>query len=168
MPERVRFVLAVIVQVVVLAAAPLARLEALTAGTRVVLETAPVDPYDVLAGYHVTLSYQIEREASADFDGPDGPVWLRLAPGEPGWRLIDVETTPGGRRDVRVRAEADGGRIRIVDAGRMYVSEAERTEVEAALREAERPARVELRVAGDGTAVVRRLLVGDRVFGADF
>jgi uncharacterized membrane-anchored protein len=50
----------------------------------------------------------------------------------------------------------------------MYVSEAERTEVEAALREAERPARVELRVAGDGTAVVRRLLVGDRVFGADF
>ena len=43
-----------------------------TTGERVVLQTAPVDPYDLFRGYYVTLSYDISRpQTLSELDGWD-------------------------------------------------------------------------------------------------
>ena len=57
-PKRAfAFRLAVAAQVAVLVALPLPKISTLHTGRTVFLQVAPVDPYNVLSGYHATLSY---------------------------------------------------------------------------------------------------------------
>jgi uncharacterized membrane-anchored protein len=51
----------IVAQLAILAAIPLRQVRARLSGTTVTLETVPVDPYDVLSGYYVTLRYAAEQ-----------------------------------------------------------------------------------------------------------
>lgn len=55
------FWLALVAQFLLLATVPAQAIYTLTTGTTVFLQTAPVDPYDVLRGYYQVLSYDISR-----------------------------------------------------------------------------------------------------------
>lgn len=170
MTDRKRFGLALAFQIVLLAVIPLTRLEAITGGRPISLVTRPVDPYDLWAGYFVTLNYQIEADAQDDWRGDDDEVWLWISPAEPGWTLTEVlsgrDDLPSGEVAIPARVD-EYGRIRLKDAGRMYIPEDSRTEVETAMREAKARPVVDLLVDSKGQVVVRRLRVDDVVFGAD-
>ena len=100
--------------------------QGLNEGTRVQLETAPVDPRDLLRGDYVILSYKISRVPPACFVAPpQGPltagttVWVlleeqengfygiaqaglsRLSPG-PGQVLLRGSAVESGARDLRL------------------------------------------------------------------
>ncbi|WP_242346291.1 GDYXXLXY domain-containing protein [Anaeromyxobacter terrae] len=155
-------------QVAILAAIPLRQVRARLAGTVVTLETVPFDPYDVLSGYYATLRYAAES--------PPGLAEARLAPGdtafivleraEPAWRAVGVAREPpaataGGR--VAVRALMTRRGLEIVSAGRFYVPETRRAEVDEALRARHGTALVDLRVDAAGDVALLRLRDGERV-----
>lgn len=162
-----RILLAVALQVGLLAviAGPGAR--ATVVGTELRLRTVPVDPYDPLAGYYVTLGYEVERMSAPLVDGipPGSLVWLRLTEDDPA-QLLDVRTEPPEAEAgvVSVRGVVRGGRARLVGVDRFYVPEDDRTRVEAVLRANRATAVVVVKVIEGQTAVVRRLEVGDEVF----
>lgn len=166
-PKQVSFAGAVGLQLALLAAAPLTRIDALTAGTLVTLETAPVDPYDPLAGYYVTLGYAVEREAGRALDGYEGRLWLVVAADTPGWRYRRwSETRPSvGPDEAALPAVARSSRVRIEAASRLYISESVRFEIDEAMRAAKAPPLVDLSVGRLGSVIVRRLRVGRRVYG---
>lgn len=167
--EPWRFAGAVALQALLLASVGVSRLDAVRSDTVVTLEAHPLDPYDPLAGYYVTLAYTVEDEAGAwlpeDFEGP---VWLLLEPSDPGsdrearrvFRLARATTEPPAlaSRQARLRATVERGRVRIDQASRMYVPEARRAAIERALRAGSKPL-VDLRVSDAGAAVVVGLSV---------
>ena len=55
------FLLAVLVQVIIVAAVPARQIFTRLTGTTIRIITAPVDPYDFLSGYHVVLRYEISN-----------------------------------------------------------------------------------------------------------
>lgn len=166
--DRAGFLAAVVFQLVCLALVPAGRLGAWMGGEAITLQTAPIDPYDVLAGYFVTLHYDVERGARSQLEGlEDGPVWLVLAQAEPAWQLSKIDDAPleAGPDEVVLRGRLRHGNLRLRQISRFYVPEVERAEVESALRETETPPLVDLRVGSDGSALVLGLRVGDRRFG---
>jgi uncharacterized membrane-anchored protein len=151
----------VVLQLGILAAIPLRQARALLAGTEVTLETMPVDPYDLLSGYYVTLRYRAE-EAPRAAGLSDGEAWLLLAPGSPAWSGLEVRPgrpapAPG---QVAIRVEVERGRVRIPSAGRFYVPAARRGEVDQALRTVRSAALVDLKVGEDGSVALLRLHAG--------
>jgi uncharacterized membrane-anchored protein len=168
--RHARLVLVIAIQVAILAAIPLRQVRARLSGTVITLETMPVDPYDVLSGYYVTLRYRAEQppDAGALREG-DGPAWVLLAPAEPAWAPLRLarERPPAGDGTVALRVDVEHGRARIPSAGRFYVPEARREEVDRALRAAGSRALVDLKVDDDGNVALLRLRVGAVVVGAD-
>ncbi len=164
------FMAALGLQLVLLAAVPAKKIHARLTGTPIALMTRPVDPYDALAGYYVTLAYQVER-VPPEFR-PKGlsrgtSVWLELAPAEPAWRLVAVHGRVPAVADghavikgVWRRSEAD-----LPEASRLYIPEDDRHTVADALRAAGGRGIVDLRVTRQGTPIVVRLRVGGRTFG---
>lgn len=160
-PLRLFLVLAV--QVAILAAVPLRQVRARMGGEVVTLETVPFDPYDVLSGYYATLRYAVET--------PPGLAEARLAPGdtafialeraEPAWRAVGVQREPPG--GVSLRAVMTRRGLEIVSAGRFYVPEARRAEVDEALRARGGKALVDLRVDAAGNVALLRLRDGQRI-----
>ena len=164
------FVAAVLCQLVLLAIIPARQLRARHTGTDVTLMTRPVDPYDVLSGYYVTLGYAVEQvpkdlQPKNLRSGMD--IWLELGPAEPAWTLIALHTEPPtlNAGHVAIRGiwrhyEAD-----LPAASRLYIPESDRQRVETALRQVNGRGLVDLRIASDGTAAVLRLRVGPQSFG---
>ena len=164
------FVAALILQVVLLAGVPLAKIQARYTGRSVTLETRPVDPYDLLAGYYVTLAYAVELVPRNRRDpdlATDEPVWLELAPGTPAWTLVRAHAQlPQVSADhVIIRGQWRGTFADIPEASRLYIAETERADVDRALRSADGHGLVELRVGADGTPVPIHLRVAGRTFG---
>ncbi|HTN52045.1 MAG TPA: GDYXXLXY domain-containing protein [Anaeromyxobacter sp.] len=156
----------VLLQLGILAAIPLRQARARLAGTEVTLETMPVDPYDLLSGYYVTLRYRAEEAPRAAGLG-EGEAWLVLAPGSPAWSGVEVRAgrpvpAPG---QVAIRVEVERGRVRIPSAGRFYVPEARRHEVDEALRAVRSAALVDLKVGEDGSVALLRLRAGAVTIG---
>lgn len=165
------------VQILVVAAVPAPQLVARAVGEEVTLRTSPVDPYDPLAGYYVTLAYEVARgdqhEAArtrledADLDG-DARVWVVVAPDEPAWRLVRYSLEPEARgEEIALPARWTKSGLRLDGARRFYVPEAKRREVAEALEAVDQRALVELRVGPDGTLAPVRLRAGDATFGHD-
>lgn len=162
--DGLRLLAVIAVQAAILAAIPSRQVKAHTSGTSITLETAPVDPLDPLSGYHVTLRYRAE-EVVAEAPGERGaPAWLVVERGDPAWRGVAClpsrpEPVPG---QLALRAQVEDRRCRIPSAGRFYIPETRRAEVDAALREA-RAALVDLRVDADGNVALVRLRAGRSV-----
>ena len=163
---------AVLVQVLILAAVPGQKMYTLLTGRTVVLRTAPVDPYDILSGYYVTLSYEISRfdsvPGSVAFEGQaDGtPMYVVLRQGEDGfWQ---AESVHPARPDVAADRVVIKGRKswRAIEYGieTYYIPEAARGTIEDDLRQHARDARIEVKVDRFGRAALVRLLIGDRVY----
>lgn len=70
----------------------------LITGTRVTLETTPVDPHSLFRGDYARLSYALSevdlgRHGLSEVARGDR-VWVELAPGEPGWTLTRASSMP--------------------------------------------------------------------------
>lgn len=162
MREWLRLAAVVAVQLAILVAIPLPQVLARHRGTLVTLRTAPVDPFDVLAGHYVTLSYEVERGSAARAQpGLSGGerVWLTVARAEPAWTLVSVtrERPAPAPDQVSIRARwRRWGAAELEDASRLYVTEAQGKAVDARRRTRQADL-VELRVDADGTPAVMRL-----------
>lgn len=170
MRRWLRLAIVLAVQLVILVAVPFRQVLARLRGTTVTLRTAPVDPYDLLAGHFVTLAYEVERVgphlAPGDLRAGE-EVWLTVVRGEPAWTLEAVTrerpAPASGRASIRARwrwGGEQGGSAELEGAGRFYVTEERGKELDA--RRWSRPASlVVLRVGEDGTPAVVDLRPGE-------
>ena len=155
-------------QVGILASMPFRAVGALRGGTEIVLETEPVDPFDPLSGYYVTLAYVAERPVGeAPSFRIDEALWVTVERTEPAWTPVSVtRERPAPHPDrVSILGRWDGWRARIGDASRFFIPEDRRTEIEDLLNASGRRGLVDLRVGRDGTPALLRMRVGGRSFG---
>jgi len=172
MVRHILFVAAVAAQLAILAWSPLEKCLIRAEGTVIVLRTRPVDPYDVLSGYYMTLSFEISEPDGLDESGltegatvyttlarGDDHVWNAVAVGDalPA-DLADGEAVIKGRRSNSWRTSV------IYGIERYYVPEAMREEIEDAIRAEEQQILVEVAVDDDGDSSLLRLRVGDTVY----
>jgi len=157
------------VQVLALAAIPVRTLRTRAQGADVALWTAPVDPYDVLSGYYVTLTYEAEAVSTRDEHKfqKDDDVWVTVRRGDPAWTQVSVrsERPAASPDEISLRARWIGWRAEIVNAGRLYIPETERDRASKLLSDAKGRGLVDLKVDADGGVSVMRLRVGDATFG---
>ena len=174
MPDRLRLGAAIAVQLLILALVPARQVLAGLGGQSITLRTEPVDPFDPFSGPFVTLAYEAERAPLLGGTSPaEGqPVWVVVARDAPAWSPVGVavEKPPEAPDRVVLRATWRHARARIDSAGRFYLPQEKAKAVDEALRwradGSTRPtALVELQVDGDGRVRLRRLRVGEQVFG---
>lgn len=152
-------------------------------GKTIVLQTAPVDPYDLMRGYSQTLGYEISNPTTLKslpggqlFAQPyQGSVYMVLAaPEQPDarppkpWKPIRVSTTfpqnlPANQ--VVLKGESDGGRI-AYGLETYYMPEDQREQVNTVIGQVQRRSQqsfvVEAKVDTRGHAVPVSLWVRDR------
>jgi len=161
------FIAAVALQALIVAAVPAGRAWTLLTGRTVFLKTAPVDPYDILSGYHVVISYEI----SALDRLPGNPalkrgehVYVVLTPGQDGfWHPV----TAGRKRPETVAPDevvirGARGKYGRIDYGieHYFIPEGKGEEIAGRLRAARDTARAEVKVDALGHAALVRLHVG--------
>ncbi|MCZ6786954.1 MAG: GDYXXLXY domain-containing protein [Planctomycetota bacterium] len=155
-----------VAQVGILAIVPARHVRARVSGTRITLRTVPFDPYDVMSGYYVRLSYEVEEKARRagleDLEKRD-LAWIEVRRAEPAWEFVAVtRDRPAGRADtVALPARWTGGRFEIVGARRLYIPESQRERAD----EAAGRALVDARVGSDGTVALIRMRFGELTFG---
>jgi len=167
------FAVAVLAQFVILAVAPAEKIMIRAEGRVVTLRTRPVDPYDVLRGYYMTLSYEVSeppgfsakdeergaRKYTVIAAGEDG-VWSAVSCGyEPPAELAEGQALLKGRVTLSRR---DGPIVYGIE--KYFVPEETRREIEDAIRGQQQRIRVDVAVDSDGDAAVLRLHVGDKVY----
>ncbi len=156
-------------QVLVLLAIPARNLITRATGREVTLWTAPVDPFDPLSGYYVTLSYEVERSAQAVGGqlGTEQPMWITVQEAETAWQFAgaSIERPSPAPDRVSLRAHWSGWRASIDGAHRLYIPETQRDRVAELLRTAKARGLVDLRVGEGGDVAVLRLRVGGETFG---
>jgi uncharacterized membrane-anchored protein len=159
------------VQLLIVAAVPGKKLLAVFSRVEITLETEPYDPYDVLSGYYVTLRYAVEtppQNAVGDGLEAGDPAWILLRKGSPAWTVVSVtgfRPTPGVDETV-LAATWDGHWARLDNLRKFYISEAVRDEVAEAMAKVRGKGLVDMRVGANGEAVLVRLRVADKTFGA--
>lgn len=164
------FVLAVAVQLAILAAIPARVIIARSYGTTVALKIRPVDPYDILSGYHMVIRYDISnlKETAGWDDAPrKGHIYVVLTEGsDASWNAVSVhaempEDLPAGAVVIKGWRKYWGVQYGIEN---FYIPEEKRKEIGDDLRDNIDQARAEVAVGPDGTAALIRLRVGDRVY----
>ena len=167
------FALAVVVQLLILAAVPAKKAFAALTGTKVVLKVAPVDPYSIMSGYYVTLNYEISQPASMPATAESGrgcDVYVVLKPGPDGaWCAESVHAqrpgaVPSDRVVIRGRRTDNWRRAIEYGIESYYIPEDAREKIADDLREHIKDARVEVLVDRFGNAFLRRLLIQDRAY----
>ncbi len=155
-------------QVGILVSMPFRAVRARVAGTEIALETEPVDPFDPLSGYYVTLAYVAERPpgGASTFEMNEA-LWVTVERAEPAWTPVSVtRERPAPHPDrVSILGRWDGRRARIEGASRFFIPEDRRMEIEDLLAASGRRGLVDLRVGSDGTPALFRMRVGGRSFG---
>jgi len=145
------------------------------------LQTAPVDPYDLLRGYSVTLSYDVARvetlqrlpgwkQVSPDSTSVAGaPFYVILeapiASNQP-WQPVRLSRVPTvAANQVALRGRFTGGWI-TYGLETYYIPEAQREQINRDINQAQdpqkRPARVEVKVDAQGRAVPMSIWVDNR------
>jgi uncharacterized membrane-anchored protein len=165
------FIVAVALQVVIVAAVPARVSFTRFTGKTVFLKTAPIDPYDIMSGYYVTLSYEISIEENL----PPGPgldqglksgqhVYIVLQEGEDGiWDAIRASTRwPEDVPSGAVVIKGEKRRRRGIEFGieSYYIPEGKGEEIEAGLLGNRDTTRVEVKVDRFGNAALIRLHIG--------
>jgi uncharacterized membrane-anchored protein len=164
------FVAAVAVQLVILFAVPARQVFTRATGREVVLQVAPVDPYDVLKGYYVTLGYDISRTSS--FPHPptfaeDEVVYAIVEQQDDGpWQAVALERElptdlPANR--VAIRGRWHAWRI-LYGIEEFSIPESKRDVITDDLNKNRNEARVEVKVDANGQAALLRLKIQDRVY----
>ncbi|MFA6134845.1 MAG: GDYXXLXY domain-containing protein [Phycisphaerae bacterium] len=165
----VAFILAVIVQLGILAAVPARHIHALMTGTPVVLKTAPVDPYSIMSGYYVTLSYDISipPERHKWPDRTHTTIYATLVKGDgPAWKAVAFSTdwpTNVPADAVVLKGESDGWRI-CYGLEAYFLPETMRHEVANSLSQHRDSTLVDVMVDKQGHAALVRLRIGDKAY----
>ena len=170
----VAFIAAVIIQVLILVAVPARKVFTTATGKTVVLKVQPVDPYTILSGYYVTLSFDISRVDAFPNAGGISPgfsegdwCYAVVEMGDDGtWKPVSLEhELPDNLPDNRVAllGRLDDG---VIEYGieEFYIPEAQRHSIADDLRRNVDKARVEVKVDGGGHAALQRLIIEDRSY----
>jgi hypothetical protein len=177
-PRMALFAFAAVMQIAAIAYMVIDRAGILRSGTEVTLQTAPVDPRDLLRGDYVVLSYAIATAPTGELRGKaapgrHGPVYIHLTRGEDGFHravsmhLAPVEVPAG---DVLIRGRTFNG-TNCGKAGpefcptvgvrygieKYFVPEGEGREIESARNQGK--VTIVAAVAPDGRAAIKRLLL---------
>ena len=164
------FTLALAAQTAILAAVPAKKIHARLTGTLITIETAPVDPYSFLSGYHVILNYEIStppglKQFSDRNRGIE--VYVILEPDENNIynaRSIHPaipEDTP--QNCLLIKGKLAGPRV-IYGIESYFIPEKSRNQIEKDLRDNQRRAKAQIKVDKYGNAALIRLLVEDRIY----
>jgi uncharacterized membrane-anchored protein len=167
------FAAAVAAQVLILIALPLSKAYTRATGRTVILKVAPVDPYNILSGYYVTLGYDISRaESFPDAAGAqtpaDGAEVFAVVEEQAGgsWRPVRLTAVqPSGLPPNQAFIRGRRGRWRIeYGIEQFFIPEEKRGVIEEDLRKNLNEARVEVKVDAQGNAALVRLLIEDRIY----
>jgi uncharacterized membrane-anchored protein len=164
------FVLAVATQFLILAAVPAQKIYTRATGRSVTLKIRPVDPYDVLSGYYVTLNYEIANPAAfADSGvgaGGDQAYAVLEKQADGVWRPVSLSKTyPANLPENRIAIRGRYSYSRIeYGIEEFFIPEDKRAEIEQGLWKNRDQARVEVKVDSKGNAALVRLLIGDHVY----
>ena len=169
--KLIYFVLAVLVQVIILAAIPAKQVSAKLTGKLITIKTAPVDPYDFLSGYHVVLSYEISRPLGLEKlkreNRKNFPVYVVLKEGTDSiWYAESIhETWPQEPPDgcVIIKGKCTHSRVRY-GIESYFIPEKHRRDIEEDLRRNARQAKAQVKVDRFGNAALIRLLVDNKVY----
>jgi uncharacterized membrane-anchored protein len=163
------FVAAVALQALIVIGVPAGRVYTHLTGRTVFLKTAPIDPYDIMSGYHVALSYEISNkdQMGLPYVGRGDSVYVVLREGEDGFWHVDA-ASGSWPKAVAPDAVVIKGRYQQwrIEYGieSYFVPEGKGPEIEAALRGERGQARVEAKVDAFGNAALVRLHVGGRTY----
>jgi len=170
------FVLAVAAQFLILAAAPAQKIYTRATGRSVTLKMRPVDPYNVLSGYYITLNYEIANPGSFA-NSTDAYIYGHVPFGERVYAILErradgvwrpVSLSKSYPADLPENRIAIGGRYTYssIEYGieEFFIPEDKRSEIEEGLRKYHDQARVEIKVDSKGDAALLRLLIGDHVY----
>lgn len=171
-------------QIAVLGSMIWGRAAILRSGTEVVLEVRPIDPRDLLRGDYVTVGYTISTLSRSlfaaampeDYSGPH-VVFVRLKAGDGGlWepvsaRFADAAGSVPSPGEVDLR-----GTVSFIPAGggdlpaeygieRFYLPEGQGRPIEQGI--GQRPFRMKLAVAADGTAQIKSFHDGEDMIFAE-
>ena len=170
----VAFIVAVVIQILILVAVPARKVFTMATGKTVVLKVQPVDPYSILSGYYATLGFDISRiDAFPNATGmvqrfsEGASVYAIVESGDDGiWKPISLEhELPANLPDNRAAllGHIYRGTIRY-GIEEFYIPEAHRYVIAEELRRNVDKARVEVKVDRGGHAALERLRIEDRVY----
>ena len=168
--HAIYFVLAVAAQFLILAAVPAQKIYTRATGRSVTLKIRPVDPYNILSGYYVTLNYEIANPgsfANSDDDHYGERVYAILERRADGvWHPVSLSKSyPAKLPEDRIAIRGRHSYSRIeYGIDEFFIPEDKRAEIEEGLRKDHDRARVEIKVGSKGDAALVRLLIGDRVY----
>jgi uncharacterized membrane-anchored protein len=171
----VAFIVAVVIQVLILVAVPARKVFTMATGKTVVLKVQPVDPYSILSGYYATLGFDISRiDAFPNAGGlshgefSDGAWFYAIVEkGDDGtWKPISLEhelpaSLPDNRAALLGRISHGAIRYGIEE---FYIPEAQRDRIADDLSRNVDKARVEIKVDRNGHAALERLRIEDRIY----
>ncbi len=142
----------------------------LKTGKKIVLETVPVDPRDILRGDFVVLSYKISTLVLNDIQAdktsyrPGEVIFVQLEPKGDFWEAAAIKTKKCGDAAVCIR-----GKVRSCYSGKIFVyygiesyfvPEGKGKDIERSVQQRDaRRVRVEVIVDGSGNAVIHDLLI---------
>jgi uncharacterized membrane-anchored protein len=173
------FLLAVLIQVTIVALVPAKQIYARMTGRLITIKTAPVDPYNIMSGYYVTLSYQIsnprqtqesmsEEDILKDVATPyNSPVYVLLKEDPNKIWIIDSvskqppDNVPSDR--VLIQGRTLYNRI-IYGVESYYIPEDKRQTIDSDLRNNREKTFAQIKVDKFGNAALVRLLIGDTVY----
>jgi uncharacterized membrane-anchored protein len=170
-----RFWLALLLEVGLVALVPARKALTLATGTPIYLQIAPVDPYDLLRGRYVALSYTVAQFStleklpgwSPELSRP-GILYLRLAPpnGDPAqpWQAIGISRDrPKDLQPAEVALQGwfDGWQLRF-GIEEFFIPEALGDVLELEIRRNPETLRAEVKVDPWGQAALVGLWVGEQ------
>lgn len=167
------FIVAVVIQILILVLVPARKVFTMATGRTVVLKVQPVDPYSILSGYYATLGFDISRvdrfPNAGMFQGTSDGAWFYaiVEKGDDGtWKPISLEhELPANLPDNRAAllGQINHGTIRY-GIEEFYIPEAQRHRIAEDLRMNVDKARVEIKVDRSGHAALERLRIEDRIY----
>ena len=172
-----RFVVPLMVQVAIVLSIPAQKVLTITNGTTVYLQTAPIDPYDVLRGRYVTLNYDIAQRSrletlsgwSEDWSYDTLTLYVVLEPPADGrsrepWQPISVSATYPDILEAEqqvIKGRWQRGRLDL-GLGAYYIPEAIGDPLEDDIRDNPTKTRAEVKVDKHGKTALISLWVEDR------
>lgn len=164
------FAVAVSLQILILLGVPAKKIYTRSTGRDVVLKVAPVDPYNILSGYYVTLDYDISQTSSfantSKFQ--DGSIIYAIVEQQADgvWKPVGIEAQMPKNLAVNriaIRGRWNSWRI-IYGIEEFYIPEGKRELIADDLRKNQSEARVDVKVDSNGNAALVRLKIQDRVY----
>ncbi len=164
------FAVAVSLQVLILLSVPAKKVYTRSTGRDVVLKVAPVDPYNILSGYYVTLGYDISQPSAFANTSKfaDGDIIYAIVEqqADGSWRPSSIEAELPqnlAANHIAIRGRWNSWRI-TYGIEEFYIPEGKREQIADDLRKNQNEARVDLKVDSSGNAALVRLKIQDRIY----